>query len=164
MALPPIRGLPARITDRVRPADSGCWEWEGAHTTAGYAETFLDRKVRYAHRVLYEAARGPIPAGLTIDHLCRNPGCVNPAHLEAVTMRENLMRGTGPAAHAARATACPQGHPYDEANTIREGRHQTRRCRACKREATKKWHIATRPDRLAYMREWYRKRKQEEVV
>jgi hypothetical protein len=80
--------------------------------------------------VAYELAIGPIPEGLTIDHLCRNRGCVNPAHLEAVTNRTNLLRGDGIAALNARKTHCKRGHEFTPENTYvwREG---TRACRAC---------------------------------
>lgn len=74
--------------------DSGCWEW---HKIAadGYGRLYRDGKTRLAHRESYELHRGPIPTGLHIDHLCRNKGCVNPDHLEAVTLVENVMRGDG---------------------------------------------------------------------
>lgn len=79
-----------------------------------------------AHRVAYELLIGPIPAGMTLDHLCRNRLCVNPVHLEAVTNRVNILRGTSPAAIHARKVACPNGHPYSG----RE-RRGTRICHTC---------------------------------
>jgi hypothetical protein len=83
------------------------------------------------HRFSYEFFVGPIPAGLTIDHLCRNRACFNPVHLEAVTQRENTLRGEGPTAKLARLTHCPKGHPFSKDNThIYKNR---RVCKACKR-------------------------------
>lgn len=67
---------------------TGCWEWLWGRTGAGYGRW----RGRYAHRVSYERSRGPIPAGLRIDHLCRNRGCVNPDHLEPVTAAVNAQR------------------------------------------------------------------------
>src|SRR5581483_10202744 len=96
-----------------------------------------------AHRVVYQAFVGEIPAGYTIDHVrangCTRTDCVNYlCHLEVVTMRENVLRGGGPSAINARLTHCREGHPFDEANTIRT-RAGKRRCRTCrnarKREA-----------------------------
>lgn len=109
--------------------DGECWRWTGARHPAGYG-TFGDH---LAHRRSYELHVGPIPAGLTLDHLCRNRWCVNPAHLEAVPLVENVMRGESPPARNARKTHCPQGHPYDEANTYWTS-NGWRICRACNRE------------------------------
>jgi hypothetical protein len=90
-----------RFQRRVAPHGE-CWVWTGATEHNGYARFWLDGKMRYAHRVAYEWFRGPIPAGLDLDHLCRVRNCVNPYHLEAVTRQVNLLRGeTFTAAHAA---------------------------------------------------------------
>ncbi len=87
---------------------------------------------QYAHRLAYTEEYGSIPEGLVIDHLCRNRACRNVEHLEAVTSRENVLRGpTTVAAINTVKTHCPQGHAYDEANTrVYEGH---RHCRACDR-------------------------------
>ncbi len=89
-----------------------------------------------AHRYAYELMVGPIPAGLTIDHKCRVHNCVQPAHLEPVTCRVNILRGdTGQ--NNAQKTHCPHGHPYSDDNLIvtLEG---WRRCRTCRREADRR--------------------------
>lgn len=72
---------------------TGCWEWLRARHPDGYGAAWDGKRVRRAHRVMYERLVGPIPTGLVLDHLCRNPGCVNPAHLEPVTDAVNLRRG-----------------------------------------------------------------------
>ncbi len=91
-----------RFFRRVESSDDACHLWTGATDPTGYGRFWLDGKMRYAHRVGFEWAKGAIPAGFQVDHLCRVRNCVNPAHLEAVTQRENLLRGeTLAAAHAS---------------------------------------------------------------
>jgi hypothetical protein len=85
------------------------------------------RNVR-AHRYVYERLVGPIPAGMTLDHLCRNRACVNPAHLEPVTGPENTRRAV------ALQTHCLRGHPLSGPNLYcRNGRRHCRECRSRKR-------------------------------
>jgi hypothetical protein len=116
--------------------DHDCWKWNGVHF-GGYAKVHVAKTKRYVsvHRVVYEDTNGPIPAHLEIDHLCRNTGCVNPLHLEAVTHHENMLRGI-PGKHLADRTHCPKGHAYDNANTRigTNGRHRRRSCRTCMRD------------------------------
>lgn len=108
-----------------------CWLWIGYVDPYGYANIKVDGHYKKAHRVAYELLVGPIPDGHQIDHLCRVRKCINPAHLEPVTARENTMRSPiALAAVNAAKTHCPQGHPYDEANTIVRSCGR-RRCRAC---------------------------------
>lgn len=127
-----------------------CWEWTGA-ICDGYgklARTIQGRTVNYrAHRVTYEDLIGPVPAGLCLDHLCRNRKCVNPAHMEAVTGRENTLRGEGLAAQNAAKTHCLRGHPLSGDNllTLKSGE---RRCRICQRERYRKYDAAKRKRRM----------------
>ena len=120
--------------------ESGCWDWVGgrSHGYGAFRDHGRRRQVR-AHRWMYEQAKGPIPDGLQIDHLCRNPGCVNPDHLEAVTQKTNLLRGISPLANKARQTHCIHGHQFDEANTYR-GTHG-RDCRECARIRKRQYRL-----------------------
>ncbi len=90
--LKPQGDTEARFWVRVQKA-AGCWLWTGDLNDRGYPTFALlhDRTV-YAHRYAYELLVGPIPEGLTLDHLCRVPACVNPDHLEPVTKAENIRR------------------------------------------------------------------------
>lgn len=120
--------------DYIVDEQTGCWVWQRAERGSGYGAKWHNGACGYAHRFFYERYVGPIPEGLHIDHLCRNRRCVNPDHLEAVTNRENILRGTGFSAVNARKTHCVNGHPFDEENTyIRPD--GDRDCRACKRVA-----------------------------
>ena len=118
------------------PASFGaCWNWTDCVKGEGYGKLRVgsrsDNSSRMvnAHRIAYELAIGPIPAGAEIDHVCRNRSCVNPLHLEAVPKRTNILRGQSPQAQNVLKTHCPQGHLYDEVNTKLHGGR--RYCRAC---------------------------------
>lgn len=125
-----------RFWSRVRKGSSvQCWEWHGPRTK-GYGYFSADAKLVQAHRWSYAEARGPIPAGATIDHLCRNRACVNPAHLEAVSRKENVLRGIGYSAINARKTECLNGHPLTGENVYLD-RRGSRHCRTCRAERTR---------------------------
>jgi hypothetical protein len=123
-----------------RRGDTECWEWTGHKNPAGYGNFWADDRLVKAHRWAYETCVGPIAEGLTIDHLCRNTSCVNPAHLEAVTGWENTSRGSSPTAVHARQTHCKFGHPFDEENTQWRGpRHRI--CRTCNIAKARAWRL-----------------------
>lgn len=116
-----------------RVTESGCIEWTGSRIR-GYGNIgvgYIGKRgvARAAHRVAYELLVGPIEDGMTLDHLCRNRCCVNPAHLEPVSSLENYERGL--AARGGRKTHCPQGHEYTDENTYRW--RYTRNCKICRR-------------------------------
>jgi hypothetical protein len=116
----------------------GCWFWVGAKNTKGYGILHVRPRVELAHRLAYQALKGEIPIGLCLDHLCRQPSCVNPDHLEVTTVRENTLRGMGSAAINARKTHCPKGHPLVKGNlVIRRARPEKRECKTCAYERTR---------------------------
>jgi hypothetical protein len=112
-----------------------CHLWTGQVDQKGYA--WYGRL--NLHRRAYEDANGPIPQGLVIDHLCRVRHCINPEHLEAVTQRENNLRGNSPAAINARKTHCLRGHAFDEENTYVSPTKGGRSCRECTRMHSRKY-------------------------
>ena len=121
-----------RIMRGASPED--CWTWTGAHTSEGYGHMSIRQAEFLAHRLVYELCAGPIAPGMVLDHLCRNPGCCNPTHLEQVTQRENILRGVGATAVNAAKTHCKYGHEFTPENTYVNSVNPTHRaCRICLR-------------------------------
>lgn len=148
--------LPARFWDKAQPCPmSGCWLWTACVDEHGYGRirmTALRPDIppsTRAHRLAYLVLVGDVPDGMELDHrVCRTPCCVNPAHLEPVTHRVNILRGNGMAGRHARASHCKLGHTFDDANTMwmRDGRtgRMTRRCRRCRADKQRAW-VRARP-------------------
>lgn len=123
---------------------AGCWEWSGAHS-GGYGTTQRNQRTERAHRVAYELVVGPIPSGMELDHLCRNRGCVNPAHLEPVSHRENVLRGASPTVQRNLIGKCGNGHDASESYR-RIGTNLVVRCNACRRAQRKAKRDSGRSD------------------
>jgi hypothetical protein len=128
-----------------------CWIWTGFVGRSGYGYISVRGLKKVAHRYGYELTVGPIPDGLQLDHLCRVRTCVNPAHLEPVTLAENVRRGNAPSAISARTDVCPNGH---------EGKYErwssgARFCRECRREASRRryWNARNSPAEVARLQQ-----------
>lgn len=137
-------GAPSRIPVEQRfwskvdrtGGPNACWRWTDASSDTDYARFHIRRENGRnfsdgAHRFAYRLVMGDIPEGYQIDHLCRNPICVNPLHLEPVPHRENVVRGISFAAGNNRKTHCVRGHEFNDENTfLKKG---ARICRTCHR-------------------------------
>lgn len=135
MATRPLRAAPERFFAKVQIGNpDGCWRWIGYTNPGGYGlfRPTGQGRTQVAHRWAWEYIKGPVPEDLTLDHLCRVRNCVNPAHLEPVTMRVNVLRGISPAAQHAQQTHCKHGHEFTPANTIKRT-DGGRECRTCAR-------------------------------
>lgn len=117
--------------------ETGCWEWALYVNSTGYGRVTFNRRKTLAHRWAYQQANGPIPEGMTVDHLCFNPRCVNPDHLRLLTADENTRNQ-----RSAFASHCESGHELTPENTYirpRVKRGGSRQCRACNREAARQY-------------------------
>lgn len=126
-----------------------CIVFIGAKSQNGYGRIGVGNRAdgtrgnASAHRVVWEHHNGPIPEGMFVCHTCDNPPCVNIDHLWLGTVTDNNRDKAAKGRHRtgwSERTHCPQGHPYDEANTYRDS-HGWRYCRACGRE---RWRARSR--------------------
>jgi hypothetical protein len=136
-----------RLERRRRIDKNGCWVWTGKlHVPQGYGVIVITTdgkpKERSVHVVSYETYVGPVPAGLELDHVCRNRACFNPAieHLEPVTHAENVRRGLQGRLRVP-VTHCPQGHEYSSKNTHVD-KHGYRHCLTCNREHCRRYYAS----------------------
>lgn len=124
------------------PVPGECWLWRGSHNDSGHGRVCIPNQARtgYIHRIVYELLIGPIPAGLQLDHLCRQPSCCSPRHLEPVACITNVQRGT-----RATKSHCVRGHPLSGKNVhiylSKRGTHRV--CRQCRHDYMREYR-ATR--------------------
>lgn len=91
-----------KFWSRVDQVEGSCWLWKNARNGDGYGVAMCGRlasgnpRLALTHRIAFELAKGPVPDGMELDHLCKNRLCCNPQHLEAVTHRTNVIRSDSP--------------------------------------------------------------------
>jgi hypothetical protein len=122
--------------------DGECWSWlRSSRTPEGYGLFYMSGRHFLAHRLAYQELVACIPSGLTLDHLCRNRGCVNPSHLEPVAMRENVLRGIGPTATNSQKVQCIRGHDLagDNLDQRKLSEKGWRVCLECQRQHAREY-------------------------
>ena len=124
MTLPDTFWAKATATD--------CIVWTGAQNTKGYGCFAVNGKSELAHRLVWEEGHGPIPDGMTVDHLCRVHSCIRLDHLELVTTGENHLRGLASAGFVP-GGKCARGHDLTEDNIYRRKNRAGFECRECRR-------------------------------
>ena len=128
----------ARFCAKWKRGAGRCWVWDGCRRGDGYGRFGFSGRIVYAHRFSWVVSnQRSIPDGLTLDHLCRNPSCVNPEHLTPATLGENVLRGHGPSAVNKRKTHCCRGHELSGAN-LKATSTGWRRCRTCHNESMRR--------------------------
>lgn len=144
------------ITVRRTPLDlsAPCKPWPGRVCPEGYGKVTVDGQERYVHRLTYQLLVGPIPRGWEVDHVCHTSAiargecgsgpcehraCYEPAHLEAVSSRENSIRGAHPLFAIARSNTCRKGHDLTDPANVITRKNGRRRCRPCARQQEKEW-------------------------
>jgi HNH endonuclease len=123
----------------------GCWGWTGWLRKADQRPIY---RARYAYVWSYELTIGPVPPGYICHHVCENSQCVNPYHIQLMTQGEHLkLHGNTGDHYQAHKLRCPQGHPYDDANTYvyhRKDGGVERHCRLCRSDAKRRWNESRR--------------------
>jgi len=117
--------------DKVDALPNGCWIWEGGIDKVGYGRFKVNGKLLGSHRFSYEINKSKIPEKMVLDHLCKNPSCVNPDHLEAVTQKENILRGNNQISKKILQTHCIYGHELSGENLYINPKYNKRDCKIC---------------------------------
>lgn len=138
------------IMNRLVIQENGCALWTASKDTRGYGHVSYDGKLQPVHVILYKHFVGPISPGLELDHfVCDNRACGNFMHVRPVTHRENVLRGSSPAAQYAHRTHCPRCEQPLNGENLRLDRHGWRHCMACERARSQRRTQARREKRSA---------------
>lgn len=121
------RHIKERFIKKTFPKINGCVLWVGSKSGSGYGQMQFGKRKEMAHRISYQLFVGPIPKGMSIDHICQVKLCVNYLHLQPMLLRDNILLGS-----KAQNTNCPHGHPFEGRNLI--WNKTSRMCRICKQE------------------------------
>ena len=148
------QNLEERLRRSIKIDPNNCWIWQLHKNASGYGQigvgshTDGSRRTALAHRISYEYFKGIIPEGLTIDHLCNTESCINPDHLEAVTVKENVHRGNPLWKQEAARTHCLNGHEFTRENIYKSSRGNGRNCRTCMIERSRERYQMKSLDRM----------------
>lgn len=134
-----------------------CWNWKGS-VGNNYGMYYVNGKSKRAHRIAFELLASKIPDGLTLDHLCKNTLCVNPKHLEPVTLSENSRRENVWKRENVIRTRCEKGHPWKPEN-IRKTWLGYNECNICKKDYNRKYHVKNIEKILVYSKLWKRRKR-----
>jgi hypothetical protein len=147
-----IKPVELRFYSKIQfDENTWCWNWTACKSSLGYGQFVVKNKKLMAYRFSYELLKGHIPSGLELDHLCRNPKCVNPDHLEAVTHQENIKRGNSGKLQKSK-THCIRGHEFNQENIYpyRNNRH----CKECGRIRHRKYNKTHKEQKNEYNRQY----------
>lgn len=117
---------------------NGCWPWPGPVNAQGYGT--YGARGHSVHRRVYELIIGPIPAGLHLDHICRNTRCIRPDHLDPVPPAVNVLRGVGSFAINSRKVVCKRGHSLTDPTNVRITKAGHRSCITCNKIRCAEWY------------------------
>jgi hypothetical protein len=139
-----IRGIQSKIPienfkKHIQITKEGCWEWTAKiHKNTGYGYFTVKGKTHLSHRFSYKYFKGEIPLNLCIDHICENRKCVNPEHLQAITLKQNILKGKSVCAQKAKQIYCHKNHPLSGENLYITPDNR-RQCKTCNKIRQKKY-------------------------
>jgi len=129
----------------VKDKNSNCWNWLGSRSANKYGCIHFRGRTQKTHRVSYILFVGEIPKDLTIDHICRNTLCINPAHLRPMSLIDNIMAGNGICVKNKNKTHCVNGHDITNGYVWkRKIGNPVRVCRKCLNIRQNAWRAKKR--------------------